>query len=66
MTARWPAELERHIRRVCGPEDESDLEVNGDPDSLTGEEDESGYDEEYGWEDPDDFEEDDDVEEVAC
>lgn len=30
---------------MSGPEDEFDAEANGDPDSLTGEEDESGFDE---------------------
>ena len=62
---RWPAELERHIRLVCGPEDEADPEVNGDPDSLTGEEAESGFDEMADWPDEDD-EEDEQDEEVAC
>ena len=39
MTVRWPAELERHIRLICGPEDEVTPEVNGDPDSTVGEDD---------------------------
>lgn len=30
---------------MIGPEDEPDEEVNGDPDSTLGEDDESGYDE---------------------
>ena len=51
---------------MTGPEDEFDPAVNGDPDSTTGEEDESGFDEmpaEAGWEDEsddDEGEEDDD------
>ncbi len=40
----WPAELDRHVRRIAGPEDEFDDETNGDPDSLLGEEDASGFD----------------------
>lgn len=36
-----------------GPEDEPDDRVNGDPDSLTGEEDESGFDEMTDWPEPD-------------
>ena len=40
----WDRELDREVRRIAGPEDESDDEVNGDPDSMVGEEDESGFD----------------------
>ncbi len=40
----WDAELDREIWVRFGPFDESD-EVNHDPDSLVGEEDESGFDE---------------------
>ena len=40
----WDRELDREVRRIAGPEDESDDEVNGDPDSRVGEEDESGFD----------------------
>ena len=47
----WNRELERAIRRIAGPEDESDDEVNGDPDSTVGEEDESGFDEMADWTD---------------
>ena len=45
---------ERRLRRGAGPEDDLDPCVNGDPDSLTGEEDEAGFDDmplENGWED---------------
>ena len=51
---------------MTGPEDEFDPAVNGDPDSTTGEEDDSGFDEMsplVGWEDEgddDEGEEDDD------
>ena len=48
---------------ITGPEDEFDPETNGDPDSLTGEEDEAGFDEmspEVGWED-EEGEDDDDL-----
>lgn len=40
----WDRELDREVCRIAGPEDESDDEVNGDPDSTLGEEDESGFD----------------------
>jgi hypothetical protein len=33
----WPHELRLAALDVIGPEDEIDDEVNGDPDSLTGE-----------------------------
>lgn len=62
----WPIWLERHIRRVTGPEDEPDTGVNGDPDSMLGEDDESGFDDmpvEVGWEDGWDGEDDDDLDE---
>ncbi len=36
---------------VIGPEDEVDEEANGDPDSLTGEEDEAGFEEMGDWPD---------------
>ena len=43
---RWPLELDRAERAVWGgPEDEFDDEANGDPDSLTGEEDDEGFEE---------------------
>ena len=49
---RRPLELERAERAVwAGPEDEFDDETNGDPDSLLGEEDESGYEEMSGYPD---------------
>jgi hypothetical protein len=40
----WDRELDRHVRMIAGPEDEADDEVNGDPDSTLGEEDERGFD----------------------
>ena len=40
----WPAELDREIARVCGSEDEADEELNGDPTSTLGEDDEEGFD----------------------
>lgn len=59
----WPSRLVEHERFVCGPEDEFNTETNGDPDSINGEEDVSGYDDmpvEAGWGDePEDDEEDD-------
>ena len=58
----WPRELERMIRHVCGPEDEFDPQVNGDPDSTVGEEDETGFDEMADWPEPD-FEPEDDGDE---
>lgn len=65
----WNHQLELMVGEVCGPEDEFDLETNGDPDSLTGEEDESGFDDMpimNGWDDESDDEEEgeDDGEEV--
>lgn len=59
---RWPLVLIEHERYVCGPEDEFDVSCNGDPSSLTGEDDEAGFDDmptETGWDD----ESDDDEEE---
>ena len=41
----WPAELDRMVEMITGPLDPWDTSVNGDPDSLVGEEDESGYSE---------------------
>ena len=48
-----------------GPEDAVDEAVNSDPDSVNGEEDESGFDDMpvAWWEDEDDIEEDEDIEE---
>ncbi len=40
----WDFELDAHVRRIAGPEDEPDDEVNGDPDSTLGEDDERGFD----------------------
>lgn len=45
-----------------GPEDEPDLEANGDPSSINGEESEEGFDDmplECGWEDEGESDEDD-------
>ena len=47
----WDRRLDAAIRRVTGPEDEPDEEVNGDPDSTLGEDDESGFDEAFLWDD---------------
>jgi hypothetical protein len=44
MSRNWDYELDREVRRIAGPEDEVDLEVNADPDSTLGEDDESGFD----------------------
>ena len=43
---RWPMVLTAMEREASGPLDEDDFEseANGDPDSLTGEEDETGFD----------------------
>ena len=41
----WPAELRRMEREITGPLDEPDDETNNDPDSLLGDDDESGFDE---------------------
>lgn len=41
----WDRALAAAERRVFGPEDEPDEEVNGDPDSTLGEDDEQGFDE---------------------
>lgn len=60
--SRWGAPL---LASATGPEDEFDDSANGDPDSLNGEEDESGFDDMpllNGWEDEGD-EEDEDGEE---
>ena len=35
----WPAELDREVERIAGPEDEPDERVNGDPDSTVGDDD---------------------------
>jgi hypothetical protein len=56
----WPEWLEQHIRRVTGPEDEADTNVNGDPDSTVGDDDESGFEEMHGEPDMDFDPEDDD------
>ena len=45
----WPAELDRMVEMITGPLDPWDTSVNGDPDSLTGEENESGFDEMADW-----------------
>ena len=47
----WDRRLDAAIRRVTGPEDDPDEEVNGDPDSTLGEDDESGFDEAFDWSD---------------
>lgn len=52
----------RRMKLHRGPEDEFDPAVNGDPDSLTGEEAEEGFDEMADWPEPD-FEAEDDEEE---
>lgn len=54
---RWPLILRDMERQVVGPEDEFDERVNGDPDSVHGEEDEGGYDEMADW--PDEEEDED-------
>ena len=54
----WDRELDAHVRRIAGPEDEADDEVNGDPDSTLGEDDESGFDD--GPDEPDPLFADDD------
>jgi hypothetical protein len=62
----WPDLLLEHERQICGPEDEFDERVNGDPDSTLGEDDESGFDEmspAVGWDDESDEEEDEDDDE---
>lgn len=41
----WDRALDAAIRRTIGPEDEVDLEVNSDPTSTLGEDDEEGFDE---------------------
>lgn len=53
----WNAELDREIWVRFGPFDESD-EVNHDPDSLVGEEDESGFDEVADWKEWSTFDDD--------
>jgi hypothetical protein len=61
----WPEWVARHFARHAGPEDEPETNVNGDPDSHSGEETEEGFEEmssEVGWEDPS-FEDDDDEDE---
>ena len=40
----WDRRLDAAVSRVTGPEDEVDEEVNGDPDSTLGEDDEEGFD----------------------
>ena len=47
----WNSELDAAVQRVAGPEDEPDEEVNGDPTSMLGEDDESGFDEMAEWPD---------------
>lgn len=56
---RWPLVLDAAVRDITGPEDDFDDETNGDPDSLLGEEDESGFDE-FASDHPDPFVEPDD------
>lgn len=41
----WPQALAAAEQQAAGPEDEPDEEVNGDPDSTLGEDDEEGFDE---------------------
>jgi hypothetical protein len=43
---RWPVELDREVERISGPEDEFDVETNGDPDSTHGDDDVEDSDEE--------------------
>lgn len=45
MPISWPAALDREVRRIAGPEDDFDDEANGNPDSMTGEDDEAGFEE---------------------
>lgn len=65
----WEREIDRANRHV-GPEDDPDPAVNGDIDSLTGEEDESGYSagEGDGYEEflDEDDEREEDEEEDGC
>lgn len=56
----WARLLIEAEAAVTGPLDEIDLEANGDPTSLLGEEDESGFDEMGDL--PDEESEDDDFE----
>lgn len=53
MLIRWPPDqwpmLLSRMEREQGPEDEFDDELNGDPDSLVGEEDEEGFEEMADW-----------------
>jgi len=53
----WDDRLDLMVMQVTGPYDESD-EVNHDPDSLVGEEDESGFDEMADWEEWQTYEDD--------
>lgn len=46
----WPRQL-RAMERGIGPDDEPDDEINCDPDSLLGEDDESGFEEMADWPD---------------
>lgn len=47
----WPGALDAEVARIAGPFDESD-EVNHDPDSFVGEEDETGFDDDPGGAEP--------------
>jgi hypothetical protein len=47
----WSLALDAEVERIAGPFDESD-EVNHDPDSLLGEEDEGGFDDDSDGADP--------------
>lgn len=55
----WNAELAR-AERMVGPEDEFDPEVNGDPSSTLGDDDEEGFDDDPYGDEPDFDGEDDD------
>lgn len=57
----WPKWLDWMVFNVTGPEDEADPAVNGDIDSVNGEEAEDGFDDmpvDCGWEDESDEEDD--------
>lgn len=63
LAVNWSVALDEDIARVCGPEDEPDEAVSGDPESMHGEDDEEGFDDmplAVGWEDEDDEDEDED------
>jgi hypothetical protein len=58
----WNRALAEH-ERLVGPEDEFDPEVNGDPTSTLGDDDETGFDDDPWGDDPS-FEGDDDEDEA--